>query len=65
MNERQVIENQVECRVEKMVDRLDRDYMNGLYTEDEYHAKIKEIDAWAEKETNERLQYAGFGSQTK
>ena len=65
MNDRQAIENQVECRVEKMVDRLDRDYMNGEFTETEYHAKLKEIDKWAEAEVNQRLQYAGFGSQSK
>ena len=40
-------EYQVECKVERMTDRLDARYMRGELTEEEYRAEIKAIDAWA------------------
>ena len=41
-------EEQIEIRVEKMIDALDRRFTaGGSMTQDEYDAALREIDAWA------------------
>ena len=42
-------EYQIECKVEKMVDALDRKYMsdNNTMTEAEYKDELRGIDNWA------------------
>ena len=42
-------EYQIECRVEKMVDALDRRYMsdNNTMTEEEYKYELRLIDRWS------------------
>lgn len=47
-------ERQIEIAVEKKTDRLDRQYMSGEITTDEYHEGIKAIDAWAEQQTERK-----------
>ena len=48
MTDQQARDLQIECRVEKMVDRLDANYMDGKIDESEYRARMMLIDAWAE-----------------
>lgn len=43
-------EDQIERKVEVMMDRLDKQYMNGSITEGEYQAEIKSINEWATEE---------------
>ena len=40
-------EDQIERRVEKMVDELDRQYLTICMTADSYTARMKQIDDWA------------------
>lgn len=40
----------IECKVERMTDKLDLRYMNGELSDSQYHEEIKAIDAWAESE---------------
>lgn len=50
MTELQARENQIECRVEKMVDRLDRRFMNGAIEQAEYDREMVVIDKWAQQQ---------------
>ena len=45
-------EYQIECRIEKLVDRLDRQYMadTNTMTEAQYQAALKRIEQWAEQQ---------------
>jgi hypothetical protein len=40
-------EAQIEARVERMVDELDRQYMTTAMTADHYHLRMRQIDEWA------------------
>lgn len=40
-------EDQIERRVERMFDELDRRYVNGGMSTSEYRARTEVIDAWA------------------
>ncbi len=40
-------EAQIERRVERMIDELDRQYLGSGMTADSYHARMKQIDDWA------------------
>lgn len=40
-------EDQIERRVERMTDSLDRRYLTSSMTADEYAAEARRIDAWA------------------
>lgn len=42
-------EDQIERMVEHKMDRLDKAYMRGNISEDDYNRKIAEIDAEAER----------------
>lgn len=50
-------EYQIECKVERMVDALDRAYMAGELSDEEYRSRMESIDAWAES------QYAGMSGK--
>jgi uncharacterized membrane protein len=43
-------EQQIEESVARKVDALDRRYLNGALTEDEYQQAIRNLDAWAEEQ---------------
>lgn len=43
-------ESIIECKVERMVDRLDARYMNGELSDSQYHEEIRAIDTWAESQ---------------
>lgn len=45
-------ERDIECKVERMVDRLDARFMrdNSSMTEEEYKTAMKAIDTWAEQQ---------------
>lgn len=40
-------EAQIESRVSRMVDRLDKEYLSTSMSRDIYEARIKQIDEWA------------------
>ena len=40
----------IECKVERMTDNVDARYMNGEYSDSQYHEEIKKIDDWAESQ---------------
>jgi len=40
-------EQQLEARIERMIDRLDRDFMAGLLTQEEYDIEFIAIQSWA------------------
>ena len=40
-------EDQIERNVERMVDRLDHDYLATNMTQEAYGERLKRIDAWA------------------
>jgi hypothetical protein len=42
-----MIEQQLEARIERMIDRLDKDFMSGLITEEEYDEQFVAIQSWA------------------
>jgi hypothetical protein len=46
--EPRLTEDQIERRVESLFDTLDRQCQNSAMTADEYNAKAREIDRWAE-----------------
>ena len=50
-------EEQIERKVERATDYVDHQLMHGTYTQSEYNAKMREINAWAEGQyrANERL----------
>ncbi len=39
-------ENEIEIKAERMMDRLDKSFMAGKISEDEYKKSVKEIDNW-------------------
>ena len=43
-------EHMIECKVERMTDKLDARYMNGELSDSQYHEEIHAIDAWAESQ---------------
>jgi len=47
-------EHEIECRVERMVDRLDARFMRGELSEAEYRAEMERIKQWAEMEYAKR-----------
>lgn len=47
-------EHEIECRVERMVDRLDARFMRGELSETEYRAEMEQITKWAETEYAKR-----------
>jgi len=40
-------EQQLEARIERMIDRLDRDFMSGLITQEQYDEQFIAIQSWA------------------
>ena len=44
----QLTEEQIERRVERMVDHLDRIYFAGQITEDNYNKSMRELRDWAD-----------------
>lgn len=40
-------EQQLETRIERMVDRLDRDFMSGLINQEQYDEQFIAIQSWA------------------
>lgn len=52
-------ENQIERRVEKMVDELDRQYLSTSMTADSYAQRMKQIDQWAWMQNHARRLQAG------
>jgi hypothetical protein len=52
-------EEQIERRVEKQTDRIDRYFMNGDITREEYDERIKELSAWAEKQYDDACNQRG------
>jgi hypothetical protein len=46
--EPRLTEDQIERKVERLFDTLDRQYQNSAMTADEYNAKSRNIDRWAE-----------------
>jgi uncharacterized membrane protein len=50
MTDRQSHDLYIARRVEGMTNRLDRRYMNGEISHDEYNAEIKSIDKWANEQ---------------
>lgn len=50
MNQMKLSEEQIERRIEKATDRLDRQFMNGSITQEEYDAEIKALDEWANEQ---------------
>jgi hypothetical protein len=47
-------EDQIERRVEKMTDHLDRAYLAGQFTEKEYRLALRDLAEWAEHRRKER-----------
>jgi len=47
-------EHEIECRVERMVDRLDARFMRGELSETEYRAEMERITKWADDEYAKR-----------
>ena len=43
-------ESQIEYRVEKAIDRLDRQFMSNQITQDQYDRDMLSLDKWAEQE---------------
>lgn len=43
-------EYRIECKVERMIDKLDARYMNGELSDSQYHEEIRGIDEWAEEQ---------------
>ena len=43
-------EEQIERRAESRVDELDRAFLKGLLTQEQYNAGIRGIDVWALRE---------------
>lgn len=43
-------EEQIERRVEYATDRIDKKYMQGELSHDEYQAALKAMDKWSESE---------------
>jgi hypothetical protein len=47
-------EDQIERRVERMMDALDAQLMNGALTQREYDSNVRDLNAWAEAKMNAR-----------
>jgi hypothetical protein len=47
-------EDQIERRVERMMDALDAQLMSGALTQREYDNNVRDLDAWAEAKFAER-----------
>lgn len=43
-------EYRIECKVERMTDKLDSRYMNGELSDSQYHEEMRAIDSWAESQ---------------
>ena len=43
-------ESQIEYRVEKAIDRLDRQFMSNQIAQDQYDRDMLSLDKWAEQE---------------
>lgn len=43
-------EDQIERKVERMIDALDKSFMNGELTQDAYDKEMKSIDDWAQEQ---------------
>ncbi len=41
-------EHDIECKVERMTDKVDARYMNGEYSDSQYREELAKIDSWAE-----------------
>jgi hypothetical protein len=50
----QMTEDQIERRVERMMDALDAQLMNGALTQREYDSNVRDLNAWAEAKMNAR-----------
>lgn len=50
-------EEQIEGRVEKIVDHLDRLFMAGQLTQRQYDAEMKAVNQWAENKLSKLLPY--------
>jgi hypothetical protein len=48
-------EDQIERRVERMMDALDAQLMSGALTQGEYDSNVRDLDAWAEAKLREVL----------
>jgi uncharacterized membrane protein len=40
-------EHEIECVVERKMDRLDRKYMQGELSEQDYRRAVEDLDRWA------------------
>ncbi|MTV80944.1 hypothetical protein GM546_13975 [Streptococcus pneumoniae] len=63
-------EDQIERKVERMIDSLDRQFLQGLFSREVYEERYAEIDAWAKAESrraysNTLQAQAGIFSPTK
>jgi hypothetical protein len=47
-------EDQIERRIERMMDALDREYCSTAMSDQEYNGRIDQIDAWAEAQLKQR-----------
>lgn len=43
-------ENRIERTVEREMNRLDREFMDGMLEEDAYDSEVKELEKWAREE---------------
>lgn len=43
-------EDQIERKVERMIDALDKSFMNGDMTQEQYDTEMKSIDDWAQEQ---------------
>jgi uncharacterized membrane protein len=48
-------EDEIEIKAEKMMDRLDKSFMAGKISEEEYRKSVRDIDNWVRSQslTNE------------
>lgn len=44
-------EDQIERVVERRIDAIDKRYLAGEWTEEEYREKIREVDEWAKRQS--------------
>lgn len=58
MENQYLTETQIEYRVEKAIDRLDRHFMSNQITQEQYDRDIVSLDKWAEQEY-QHSKYAG------
>jgi cob(I)alamin adenosyltransferase len=48
-------EDQIERRVEKMMDHLDRVFLAGGMSQDSYDQAVRSLDQWAERKITEAI----------